>query len=241
MFGKLCKNSSVNNILIITLSNIGDVVLTCPVIDILLKDFPRARFTVIVGEKAKTLFASHPRIEVKVFHKKMPLFYYVLWFLNLRLRSFDLIVDLRETALGIFLPCRFRTPVVKREFKGHMRFKHLQRLKAIYPDAEIIKERLSIILKKVSSVSRLSKYVVLAPGAADQAKRWMPSGFAAVADHLVNQGFQIIFVGDRNDAQTIDGILAHMKSPGISMAGKTDLQELAFIISRAHLTVFSFD
>ena len=49
-------SSRINKILVISLSNIGDVILTLPVMDILLGDFPRAKFSVVVGPKAETLF-----------------------------------------------------------------------------------------------------------------------------------------------------------------------------------------
>ena len=71
MFYKLYKNSSVKNILVITLSNIGDAVLTAPVVDILLRDFPSAQLSLVLGAKTASLFEGNPRISrLHVFDKK---------------------------------------------------------------------------------------------------------------------------------------------------------------------------
>ncbi len=43
MCAKLLKKSDPKRILVVSLTNIGDVVLTCPVIDILRRDFPRGQ------------------------------------------------------------------------------------------------------------------------------------------------------------------------------------------------------
>ena len=237
MFGKLYKKSSVKHILVVSLSNIGDIVLTCPVMDVLLRDFPSACLSVIVGPKAATLFAGHPRIEAIVYDKQMPWPGQCRWFLNLRANTFDVIVDLRQTALGLFLPCRFRTPVFPVQFTGHMRQKHVQRLKSVYPDFVLPNQPRAIVPKPVAVLADVPGYVAIAPGAADSAKRWDPSGFAQVADHLAAQGRAVVFVGDHNDAVIVEAIRQNMHHPSISLAGKADLRELAFVLRQARFII----
>ena len=237
MFGKLSKNSSVKHILVVSLSNIGDIVLTCPVIDVLLRDFPLARISVIVGPKAETLFAHHPRIGCVVYDKHMPWFGQWQWFACLRTDSFDVIVDLRQSALGLFVPCRFRTTVFPQKFTGHMRQKHLQRLKTVYPDFVCPGQSQAIIPKLVAALGCVPGYVIIAPGAADYAKRWDPLGFVQVADHLADHGHTVVFVGDNHDAPIVEKIRQDMRHPSITLAGKTDLRELAFVLQNARLVL----
>ena len=72
MCAKLSKKSEPKRILVVSMTNIGDVVLTCPVIDILRRDFPQAKMDVVVGPKAVSLFADNPNFGVKVFDKQIP-------------------------------------------------------------------------------------------------------------------------------------------------------------------------
>ena len=66
----MLDKSKVKKILVISLSNIGDVVLTFPVIDILKRDFPDAQVSVVIGPKGQELLAGNPFIRSYVFNKK---------------------------------------------------------------------------------------------------------------------------------------------------------------------------
>ncbi len=96
-----------------------------------------------------------------------------------------------------------------------MYFKHVERLKAVYPGALPSKKRLAVLPNLVPAMSGFSKYVVLAPGAANQNKRWHPAGFAELADRLNARDLQVVFVGDHADAKLVNGIVSKMKKPGI--------------------------
>ena len=74
-------------------------------------------------------------------------------------------------------------------------------------------------------------FVVIAPGAADSAKRWHPKGFAAVADYL-SDDTKVVFVGDAKDAEIIDDIQGRMKTSSVSLAGKINLRQLAFVLKK---------
>ena len=55
----LSKNSNIHKILVISLSNIGDVILTFPVVDILKENFPEAKLSIVVGPKAESLLTNN--------------------------------------------------------------------------------------------------------------------------------------------------------------------------------------
>src|SRR5438128_14496 len=129
MSGKPLDHSLIKNILVISLSNIGDVILTCPAIDILCRDFPSAQVTVVIGPKAATLLEGNARLRVVVYDKHMPWAGQWHWFNTMRRECFDLVVDLRNTLLPFFLNTRVRTRPQGQSFKGHMRQKHLDRLR----------------------------------------------------------------------------------------------------------------
>ena len=102
MCTKLLKGSKPKRILVVSQTNIGDVILTCPVIDILRRDFPQAQMDVIVGPKAVSLFGDNPHLRIKVFDKQASLTQKIRWFLGLYQQHYDCVVDLRRTALAFF-------------------------------------------------------------------------------------------------------------------------------------------
>jgi heptosyltransferase II len=242
MCAKLSKKSGPKHILVISMTNIGDVVLTCPVIDILRKDFPQAKIDVVTGPKAVSLFADNPDIRVKVFEKRSSLRQKVAWFLDLYQEHYDCVVDLRRTVLSFFLAPRYATPVIEIS-KGPMQHKkdmHLNRLRQVYDFDTLSQKQYAILTTKEDELFferemghflQGQSFVVIAPGAADSAKRWHTKGFSAVADHLAAT-HKVVFVGDAKDAEIIDDIQGRMKSPSMSLAGKINLRQLAYILKK---------
>jgi len=55
---KITDKDAINRILVITLSNIGDIVLTTPVLSVLRKRFPYAGIDVLGGPNGKEIFSD---------------------------------------------------------------------------------------------------------------------------------------------------------------------------------------
>ncbi len=240
MSWKLSKNSSVKNILIITLSNIGDVVLTCPSIDILCQDFPSAKIWIVVGPKAVSLFEGNPRVhKVLVYDKHASLGNQVRWLWRLWKQSFELIVDFRHTMMPFFIHSRYHTPLISPQDKsGHRLQKHSSRLKAIYDFKQLSAQRLTILPQaNHEAMLPAGHFVVIAPGAADAAKRWPIAKFAVLSDFIVEQGLKVVFVGDHQDVPLIEELRRSMKYPALSLAGAIHLRELAFVLQNAKFAV----
>ena len=98
----------VNKILFITLSNIGDVILTLPVLDYLREEFPHSDITVMVGPRPKEVFENNPNIDrLIVYDKHLRLNEKIRLFNELKKENFDMVVDLRNTLYGALLPARY--------------------------------------------------------------------------------------------------------------------------------------
>ena len=70
----IIDRSQVKRILIITLSNVGDIILTTPVISALSKEFPGSRIDVMVGPQGREIFDHDPRIfKVIIYDKHLPM------------------------------------------------------------------------------------------------------------------------------------------------------------------------
>jgi ADP-heptose:LPS heptosyltransferase len=239
------NKSEIRKILLISLSNIGDVILTCPVIDVLIQEFPQAQLSVVVGAKAAPLFEGNRFIsQVIVFNKRQSFVEVIRWCMNLRRQCFDLVVDLRHTAIPLLLASKYRTPILRKSFLGHMKEKHLSCLKSIVPEFSLPRAHNAISLG-VSEQSHLrqfihdrERYVVLCPGAADGRKRWDETKFARLADEISQRDrLKIIFSGDRSDWEVAERICTKMKAEAVNLCGKTTLLQSAAIIRDALLVI----
>jgi heptosyltransferase-2 len=248
---KAIKKADINKILFITLSNIGDCVLTLPVLDTLKENFSQAQFCVLVGPKARELFVDDPRIDkLLIYDKQKPWPDKAKLTFELRKEKFDIIVDLRNTAFPIFLRGRKKTlPFlsIPKSLK-HMKLRHSYRLNSVL-DVAPVGKCLSIFTSQMGKdyIEKIlqgegiiadDKIFVVSPGAANHIKQWTPEGFAGVCDKLTDEFKEkIIFVGDEKDRQIVSRIISSMRNKAIDLSGKTTLRELAYLMERASLLV----
>ena len=120
----------IEKVLFITLSNIGDAILTLPVLDVLRQDFPKAKFTVISGERPKEIFRDNPNIsELIVYDKRAKARDKKGLFVRLKDEHFDLIVDLRDTLYGRLLSAKYRSKLCPAPKNlQHMKDRHLWKI-----------------------------------------------------------------------------------------------------------------
>ena len=241
----------INQILVITLSNPGDVILTFPAIDILKEKFPGARLSVMVGPRAEGLFQGNPHIrKVLVFDKRQKPYEQFQWILNLRQEKFDLVVDLRHTAIPLLLRKRYCTPICHFNFfQHHMKKKHLKRLRSVLRFKGESRKRSALFISDEderyieewigNNIPREQRFFVVGPGAASHIKRWREDHFAAACQELMNSlKVQIVFVGDQNDVWVVSRIIQRMKNQQpLDLSGKTMLPQLAALLKRSSLVI----
>jgi ADP-heptose:LPS heptosyltransferase len=69
------------------------------------------------------------------------------------------------------------------------------------------------------------------------ARRWPENRFAQVADALAEKGYSIVLTGTTAEIPIVEQVRSQMKAPAISLAGKTDLGVIGWVLSRAALLV----
>ncbi|MCX5710356.1 MAG: lipopolysaccharide heptosyltransferase II [Candidatus Omnitrophica bacterium] len=242
----------INKILFITLSNIGDAILTLPALDSLMLEYPAADIYVMCAERPKELFENNPRIKkVIIFDKHAGIKSNIKLFNSLRKERFDLVVDLRNTFFGAALPARYRTSPLLSMPKSisHMKDKHLWKIKNqkaeikykaeakslyISPKDE---ERIGKILKE-NNIAHNDAFIVIAPGARSSIKRWPKEKFAQLASLLGKDfGSKIALVGDKADVEASRYIKEASGLDILDLTGKTTLMELAALIKKSRLLV----
>lgn len=235
----------VKKILVISLSNIGDVVLTFPVIDVLRDEFPQAKISIVLGPKAQTLVSDNPLFEkVYIYDKKKMGPKTLMWIMALRRAHFDLVVDLRHTAIPLFVGSRYRTSMlIHKAPYMHMKDKHLSRLKTIYPFEACPHSRLSVYIsdsdkKCVQPLIRGGRYVVFAPGAANHSKRWPQQNFVDVGNYLMKtHSCKVVLVGSEEDRLIAESIEKGMYYSAVNLCGRITLTQLAEVINHASLAI----
>jgi heptosyltransferase-3 len=249
MFSKLSKNSPVKNILVITLSNIGDAVLTAPVMDVLLRDFPSAKLSIVTSEKCASLFEGNPRINrIHLFDKHSYFLDQAKWTLDLRRYHYDLVVDLRNSMIPYFLSPKWLTSPFIEKGDLHLKDQHLKRLRSLYDFSEGSASKLAIAPsssdeQKVEGLlhgflGQSSSFILIAPFAQDSAKTWPSSEFAKLSRALYEKyHLKIVMIGSGQQKQEIDQIIAWAQVPILSLPGQTNLIQIAALIKRATIVI----
>ncbi|OGW75259.1 MAG: hypothetical protein A2Z72_00825 [Omnitrophica bacterium RBG_13_46_9] len=239
--------SKVRRILLITLSNIGDVILTTPVADVLLREFPRAQLDVMVGPRGKDIFQYYKGVsELIVYDKKAGVFDKIKFFLRLRKAGYNIVVDLRNTILPFVLGARYRTSPLRHSsmLKMHKKDIHLSRLKSLgidisnnnfyIPIEESDKKHAEELLDGLKE----KPFIVVSPGAKSHVKRWPLKYFAELCDALKEGlGYEIVIIGDESDRIVMERIMFYTKTKPVNLIEKTNIRELAYIIKKSRLLI----
>jgi len=240
-------------ILFITLSNIGDCVLTLPSLDYLISRYPEAKITVICGVRARELFENNPCIgRVIIYNKQSKLKEKLRLFNVLKKERFAAVFDLRNSFFGLILPARYRInhfllipPGIK-----HMKDRHLFKVaRCLKQDIPAIALRKSLYIKPhdEETVNRLlveqkinaqDKIIVIASSARSSTKRWPAMRFTAlIRDLEKEQAAKIILVGDKDDIAVNRQIAESSGGKVIDFTGKTSILELSALLIRSRLLI----
>ena len=240
--------SRIKRILVITLSNIGDIILTTPVIRALSKEFPGSRIDVMVGPNGKDIFDKDPRIfKLVIYDKHISIAEKRRLQLKLRKLKYDLVVDLRNTVFPLLLAPRYRTSPIQSFPKEmvHKKERHLYRLFSF--GIEDLSERPYIYIAKededyaddlIKTNAVTDPVVIVNPGAKSHLKRWTVEGFAEVCDGLIGEcGASIVFVGTGPDKETVLSVAGKMKNRYHDFVDKTNIRQLASLLKRSSLLI----
>jgi len=240
----------INKVLFITLSNIGDVILSLPVLDVLREKFPSSLITVMAAQRTKEIFENNPFIHKFILYdKKWRLKKKIDLFFQLKKENFDLVVDLRHSLYGWLVSAKFQTPAFFRIFPKnikHMKERNLYLIRKIVPEIKTPRikifytddnnERYIDDLLKKNGISSQDKIIVMACGARSHLKRWRKEGFIDLINEL-KKDFKIIIVGDGDDQAINSYIFEKTRGNVYDFTAKTTLRELAILLKRSILLV----
>jgi len=243
-----------HKILFITLSNIGDVILTLPVLDFMMESLPDSKVTVMVSARPKEIFENNPLLErVVIYDKHSPLKDKIKLFFELKKERFDIVIDLRNTLFGILLPSRYKAHqfLLKPKNVRHMRDLHI--LKVIYPYTDFSSTRnlerqalyisshdhnyIERILRE-NKIAQTDKIIAVSAGARSPIKRWPKEKFVELINKMIEEiDAKVVLIGDKADEQINKYIAAHSKYGLLDLSGRTTLGQAAALLKKASFLV----
>ncbi len=239
------SQENIRKILVVTLSNLGDVILTLPVFQSLIEKFPKAEIHVVAGPAAQAVWEGDGRIKkVTAFNKKISWAGKLAFLKGIRDERYDLIVDLRRSLIGLLGGARFRNSYfIFPKKRMHQSLRHLCALENIAPPAAGLESFLRVDGQAAARVDEWlgegggKRLVAAAVGSKSDIKKWPAEHYAKLLDRLAGDDCRVVLVGDKNDAADAAKVKRLMTADVLDLSGQTTFRELAAILKRVSLLV----
>jgi ADP-heptose:LPS heptosyltransferase len=230
-------------ILFVTSTRLGDAVLSTGLLDHLLRTHPEARFTVACGPVARGVFAHMPRLErlIEVRKRRFSLHWPLLWAQVARTR-WDLVVDLRASAIAWMVPARRRVVGRGGRRAGH-RLGHIGAVLGLDPPPLPVAWTTTEQEAQAAALLPDGKWLVLGPTANWAGKVWPADRFVAVAQALtapgaVLEGARIAVIAGPGPLERAMAAPALEALPGaLDLIGNLDVPASAAVLRRAALYI----
>ncbi len=232
-------------ILFITLSNIGDVILTLSVFSALKDSFQKEKIDVVVGPRAKEVFQKDPRVgNLFIYDKHANLKEKIAFIKKIRKKNYDLAVDMRASLIPLLIGARKRTSLilVDKSQPWHKRSVHLSKLKGLGIE---YKKRQNIYIddKDKDEVARLlgehgikkdDLLIGVSPTCRSLLKQWPSEGFIEVLKGLLHLGkHKVVLIGEGKKGHISKKIADAVNDKNlIDLTGKTNLNQLFALTER---------
>ncbi|WP_424135837.1 glycosyltransferase family 9 protein [Roseomonas chloroacetimidivorans] len=231
-------------ILFVTSTRIGDAVLSTGLLDHLLRTHPGARITVACGPVAEGVFARMPGRErtIVVTKRRGSLHWVQLW-AEVATTFWDLVVDLRGSALAWLVPAR-RRAVMRGGWRGGHRIAQIAEVLRLDPPPSPVawfapedKARIAALLGDDRPI------LALGPTANWSGKIWPAERFVALAQGLTApggplEGARPVLLGGPGEAERAMAAPVVQALPdALDLIGRLTLPEAAALLARVRLFV----
>lgn len=226
-------------ILFVTLTNIGDVVLSTALLERVLAAHPNATVDIAVGPLAAELFSGMPNLgKVHVIHKqKRHMHYWHVW-RAFAAQRYDYIFDLRTPLLRYMLRGKH-----KRGFTKSSALHRAKQFAALWPAEAPIRLRVWLhdeVRSAVAAQRPTGRLIVLAPTANWFGKQWPQKKFAALKLHTL-PGFEqahFVVLGAKHEAVNIDDFIQTLPPERtLSLVGATTIAGAAAWVETADMFI----
>jgi len=229
-----------NKILIITLSNIGDAVMTTPVLEYLHKENPKYVFDIVCDKKTIEIFEHCPYLNKIYIKDKTKGFVGNINLIKaLRKNYYEIAVDLRTDLFLFFLRANNKFFKIKNK-KTHSVIKHFSTLNVDIK--KLPKQKIWIPSQIKSKIKKNypkinGKILALGIGANSEHKVWPTENFVSITKSLSTQFKKIILLGDMRDRLRAQKFLNQYNKNVINLCGELSLIESAAFLEKSTIYI----
>lgn len=251
-------------ILVIRLSSIGDIIVTTPVLRSLREKYPDAQIDFVVMDKFKESLVGNKSINNLIIferEKYKSLKKLIEFSKQLRVIGYDLVIDLhakmRSTVISRFCGAKkilrykkrfalqsllINMRVIKNKYSESIVRKYYKPLKEI--GIEYVVENIEFDysekdkLKPSRIKERTGDYIVFAPGASKETKKWPKEYFSELGKMLVEDlNKSIVLIGGKNEWNELEFIRNEIGERCYNAAGELNLKESGALLAGAEFAV----
>jgi ADP-heptose:LPS heptosyltransferase len=230
-------------VLLVGLSNIGDAVLTTPVMVALHELYPGAPLDIVADRRAADVYEPCP-FRRRVFYKEKRAALRGLPALlrDLRRERYAAVVDLRTDFLAYLVRARRRFPKWRaRPYGPHAVERHMGVIARLYgtrplPGAAVWPRREDLEFAE-HALPGGPRRLAIGPGAHWPPKIWPARRFVELVAELRAEFDGIVLLGDHADAAAAGEIAAAAPLPCTNLCGRTSLLEAAAALGRCAMFV----
>ena len=227
-------------LLFVTLSNIGDLVMTTPALVALHEAFPEAVIDVVADRRSSELLRHAPFLGTLFHRDKREGLPGILRLLGALFRQhYEAVVDLRTDWLPWLLRTRHRSSRLITGATGeHSTTQHfavvapLLPRDTVMPAARVWTDPQSELAARNLLAPLGERILAVAPGANWAGKCWAASSFAATAAALRETFDSLVVLGSAADAGAAAELMARSNMPSLDLCGRTSLLEAAAVLRR---------
>lgn len=231
-----------SNFLFITLSNIGDALLTTPVLQFLHRYDETATVDIVGDERSSMLFLHCP-YRGEIYHKQKQRFLRgaPALLLELRRKRYDLVVDLRTDILARLARADKRLSKTTGNGQGHAVERHFAAISPLAEGEEIPSTTLWLGQEDrdyADGVCRQlpgDRWLCIGPGANWEKKIWPAEKFAPAVDELRGRFDALVLLGNKADNRQAELVAGRVRLPCVNLCGRTTLLQAGAVMERMAL------
>ena len=235
-------NNEGRQFLFITLSNIGDALLTTPVLQFLHQYDESATIDIVGDERSSVLFLHCP-YRGEIYHKqKRRLLRGVPALLSeLRRKRYDLVVDLRTDVLARLVRAEKRLVKTAGGGQTHAVERHFAAISPLTEGEEIPSTVLWLGQEDRDYAGEVcrqlpgSRWLCIGPGANWEKKIWPAEKFALAAQALSGEFDALVLLGNKADNRQAELVAGRVGLPCINLCGRTTLLQAAAVMDKMTL------
>ena len=236
---------SANEILFISLSNIGDTILTTPVLESLHTLYPDSIIDIVSDNRSKIIYKHCPYRGEIIIKNKQGLFRGGFSLVNkLRQKRYEVIVDLRTDGLTVLLNGKLK--LTKRSavpYGKHAVEEHMGVIRKLSKDNEIPATRTWLMQEHEEFARSIlgelvnQRILAIAPGCHVPIKVWDPVNYKDLCNNLATRFDAVVLLGAEADKEYTQKIVSGLTLPYKDLAGQTDVLQAAAILKYASLFI----